>query len=234
MPEDAERFYELLCQQLRARDVDAFVDLSGVRLRKWPTASIKVVHLSRDSERLLHVMLFFYLHEALPEHAIFCEAVGLGDDLETAMSDAAWQWAQGVAPPIISFLSQKMMLGTELWPNGSDNGIDGWETLAGPCLLRGHRELGEQAETLVEERPLAGFVRKEILAGFDPDKAFETLSLYLGRVCEKVYSQVRIGFPRCWNIERALRDFPLPADAASKSTISVRQYLLCMNARPIE
>ena len=185
-------------------------------------------------ERLLHVMLFFNLSESLPEHKIFCEAVGLGDDLEAAMSDAAWQWAQGVAPPIISFISQEMLLGAECWLNGSDLGIDGWQTLAGPCMLRGRRELVEQAKALVEQRPPAGFLRKEILAALDPDKPFETLSLYLGRMGDTLHCQVRIGIGPQPDIERALRDFPLPVHAASEGMISVRQFLLCMNMRPID
>jgi hypothetical protein len=234
MPEDTERFHQLLCEQFRARDIDAFIDSSGVRLRKWPTVSIKVLHLSREGKQLLHVILLFNLSEALPKNKILCEAVGVGDDLETAMSDAAWQWAQGVAPPIISFLSRQILLGTECWPNGSDLGIDGWQTLTGPCLLRGRRELVEQAKMLVEQRPPAGFLCKEILAALYPDKAFETVSLYLGRVGDTVYSQVRIGFAPQPGIERALRDFPLPVHAASEGIVSVRQFLLCMNMRPIE
>jgi hypothetical protein len=234
MPEDAERFHQLLCQQLRARDIDAFVDSAGVRLRKWPTASIKVAGLSPEGKQLLHVMLFFNLLEVPPRHAIFCEVVGFGDDPEAAMSDAAWQWAQGIAPPIISFISQQTLLGTECWLNGSDLGIDGWQTLAGPCLLRGHRDLVEQAKMLVEQRPPAGFVCKEILAALDPDKAFETISLYLGRFGDRLHCQVRIGIAPQSDIERALRYFPLPVQAASESMISVRQFLLFMNMRPIE
>jgi hypothetical protein len=238
MSEDIQKFCDLLCRQLRGCNVDAFADSSGVRLRKWPTVLIEVNSIEAkqctgaDDGECVRVALSFHWHKTKP--AIFSEVFGIEADYQRASADAAWQWVHGVAPLFISFLSDEMCLGTEWWPNGTEIGIDGWETLAGPWLLRGDPELKEQTTILLERTHLSRFLRKEILAALDRDHDYELLSLYVARTGGEVFSEARIGPSYPENIEQALRGLPLPEPEKPGSFISVRRVLLCMNTRSTE
>jgi hypothetical protein len=218
----------LLCDELVTHGIDAVGDASGIHLQDWPAALIDGIRVHRENEHVVHADLWFHVDRTHNDSAIYCQAVGMGDDPEAAMADAASQWMHNVAPPILSFLNRGPCLGAEWCPNGSAAGFDGWDSYVGPYLLRGEQHPVDRTREVLRHKPLAALVGKEISAALSPVRQFETVLLYVAQSGSESFAEARIGFPPDATIANALRSFPFPAGLGN--LISVRQFIFCARA----
>lgn len=212
-----------LGREFAAHGAEVVIEDEVLRLRDWPHARLEIGRIVVHSEDVVEAGLWFTVDAQDPSAKLYCPTVGVAEGLDAAIADAAYQWMHHVAPPLLSTLIRRAVLGAAWLAAGDPYGFATWNCFAGPLAFRADLGFATSKDDVVS--PLT-FLRDEVEAKLDPAKAYQSVLLYVGRAGDEVNSEVRVGLVPYWAIAHRLHNLVLPRPIGQ--SVSVRQFAVAI------
>lgn len=220
----------LLAARLTRAGMAATAGGPSVRLGKAPTVEIRMERLSRhpvpSGGTLLQVDVRFAFNAGAPESFVPTAATGWGATDDEAVERAVEGWATTTAPPLLSVLHGRGVLGAQWLPDGDEDGVRGWDCFSGPYVFHGRD--ADDVRTLradVERVPLLAPIRAALADSLDPSALWHFATVYLGDTRGERYVECLVDGRARPELADALAAARPPLEVAFAS---VRQAVFCM------